>query len=118
MNSHSIDDRLNTQRHKIRECITEYFVMKREQKKDNPSIQGTIRYAEAIFDEKEINSMVDTLLHGWLGLEKKGREFSVKLAQYLGVSRTILVNSGSSANLLAIVALKSKLQSPLTMETK
>lgn len=114
MNSHSIDDRLNTQRHKIRECITEYFVMKREQKKDNPGIQGTIRYAEAIFDEKEINSMVDTLLHGWLGLEKKGREFSVKLAQYLGVSRTILVNSGSSANLLAIVALKSKkLQSPL-----
>lgn len=114
MNSHNNDDRLNTQRHKIQECIAEYFAIKREQEKDNPGIPGTIRYAEAIFDENEVNSMVDTLLHGWLGLGRKGREFSAKLAQYLGVSRTILVNSGSSANLLAIAALKSKkLQNPL-----
>ncbi len=108
------DDRLNALKDKIHESITEYYAIRREQEKNDHNISHTIRYAKAIFDENEVNLMVDTLLGGWLGLGEKGREFSVKLAQYLGVSRTVLVNSGSSANLLGITALKSnKIQNPL-----
>jgi CDP-6-deoxy-D-xylo-4-hexulose-3-dehydrase len=114
MNSNHNNDKLDALRDKIHESITEYFAEKGKQEKESLNIPGTIQYARAIFDENEVNSMIDTLLDGWLGLGKRGREFSVKLAQYLGVSRTALVNSGSSANLLAIAALKSrKMKNPL-----
>ena len=73
-----------------------------------------INYSGAVFDEKEIISMVDSILKGWWGLGPKAREFTKEFSQYLGVSKTILVNSGSSANLIALSALKSeKIENPI-----
>jgi len=67
-----------------------------------------ILYAGAVFDEKEAGSIVDSVLKGWFGLGPKAREFTEKFSKYLGVSKTVLANSGSSANLLALLALRSK----------
>ena len=67
-----------------------------------------VLYAGAVFDAKEASSMVDSILKGWFGLGPKAREFTEMLSKYLGVSKTVLVNSGSSANLLALLALRSK----------
>lgn len=63
----------------------------------------------AIYDHLEINAIINSLLDGWFGLGKKGREFEVKFAEYLTNKYSILVNSGSSANLLALNGIKNKL---------
>ncbi|MCK4648569.1 lipopolysaccharide biosynthesis protein RfbH [bacterium] len=87
--------------------ITDYIKIVKESERFVPG-KSRINYAGAVFDEKEITSMVDSLLKGWWGLGPKAREFSEKLSQYLGVSKTTLVNSGSSAILIALSALRSK----------
>jgi CDP-4-dehydro-6-deoxyglucose reductase, E1 len=67
-----------------------------------------VQYAGPYIDEKEHQAVVRTMLEGWLVLGKEGglfeRRFPKKLGKYLG----ILTNSGSSANLLMMLALTSK----------
>ncbi|MDY6864661.1 MAG: lipopolysaccharide biosynthesis protein RfbH [Halobacteriota archaeon] len=94
---------------KIKEEIFEKMVEYYEIKKKNAFIPGKdrINYAGAVFSSKEAISMTDSILKGWFGLGQKGRELDERLSHYLGVSRSILVNSGSSANLLSLAALKS-----------
>ncbi|MBN2041130.1 MAG: lipopolysaccharide biosynthesis protein RfbH [Spirochaetes bacterium] len=60
----------------------------------------------AVYDHLEINAVIDTLLDGWFGLAEKGDEFEKALSRYLSVEHTVFVNSGSSANLLALDAVK------------
>ncbi|MCG2825364.1 MAG: lipopolysaccharide biosynthesis protein RfbH [Thermoplasmatales archaeon] len=86
--------------------IVEYYRLKGD-KKFVPSV-SRINYAGTVSNEKEAISMLDAILDGWLGLGPKAREFSKAFSEYLGVSKTCLVNSGSSANLLSISALMSK----------
>jgi len=66
-----------------------------------------IRYAGAIYDEEEIKNMINAILDGWFGVSKYARRFESELSRFLGVKRTIITNSGSSANLLAVSALLS-----------
>ena len=66
-----------------------------------------ILYAQAIYDDKEVSEMLDSVLSGWLGLSTKGALFERQLADYVGVKHSLLTNSGSSANLLAVSALSS-----------
>jgi CDP-6-deoxy-D-xylo-4-hexulose-3-dehydrase len=87
--------------------ITDYIKTVKESERFVPG-KSRINYSGAVFDEREITSMVDSILKGWWGLGPKARKFTEKLSQYLGVSKTILVNSGSSANLIALSALRSK----------
>lgn len=61
--------------------------------------------ARAIFDEKEIKAVVDCLKKGWLGAGKITEAVEKRFSKYIGVRFSSLVNSGSSANLLAIRAL-------------
>ena len=64
-------------------------------------------YAGRVFTEDEVEAGVGSMLDFWLTLGKEGEEFERQLAQFLGVKRTILVNSGSSANLVAFSSLTS-----------
>jgi len=66
-----------------------------------------IRYAGRVFDEKEIINLVDCSLDFWLTSGRYAEEFESRLAQYFDVSDAILVNSGSSANLVALSTLTS-----------
>ncbi len=94
---------------KIRKDIHKHLENFYKNKEKQPFVPGKTRvqYAGAIFDEKEVISMMDTILDGWFGLGNKAREFESAFSEYLGVSKTVLTNSGSSANLLAITALTS-----------
>jgi CDP-6-deoxy-D-xylo-4-hexulose-3-dehydrase len=56
------------------------------------------------FDEREIIAVVDTLLTGQLTMSSRVLEFEKKFAAYLNVPFAVMVNSGSSANLLAVAA--------------
>lgn len=66
-----------------------------------------VPYAARTFDEKEVVAAVDASLDFWLTLGMNGKAFENQLENYLGVKKSILVNSGSSANLLAISSLTS-----------
>jgi CDP-6-deoxy-D-xylo-4-hexulose-3-dehydrase len=69
--------------------------------------QSTVPYAGRVFTEEEVESAVSSTLDFWLTLGKEGEAFEEGLASFLGVKKSVLCNSGSSANLLAISALSS-----------
>ncbi|GFP29959.1 lipopolysaccharide biosynthesis protein RfbH [Candidatus Hakubella thermalkaliphila] len=66
-----------------------------------------VPYAGRVFDEKEVQAAVDAALDFWLTLGPHGDRFQKTLAEFLGVRSSVLVNSGSSANLVAFAALTS-----------
>ena len=66
-----------------------------------------VPYAGRVFTEDEVEAGVGSMLDFWLTLGAEGEEFERLLAEFLGVKRSILVNSGSSANLIAFSALTS-----------
>lgn len=68
-----------------------------------------IPYADATLGEREICSLVDTALSGWLTLGPKGDVFEQKLKAVIGARDVIPVNSGSSANLAAFTSLCSNM---------
>ena len=79
-------------------------------KKDSSFKAGDrISYAGRVFDENEMVNLVDSSLDFWLTSGKYTVEFESKFAQYLGVKYCSLVNSGSSANLVAFMTLTSPL---------
>jgi CDP-6-deoxy-D-xylo-4-hexulose-3-dehydrase len=67
----------------------------------------TIPYAGRVFTEDEVEAAVSSTLDFWLTLGPEGEAFQKELAAFLGVRHSLLVNSGSSANLIAISALTS-----------
>lgn len=74
-----------------------------------PFVPGVtpIPYAGRVFTEDEVEQAVSSALDFWLTLGPEGEAMEKELATFLGVKRSILVNSGSSANLVAFSALTS-----------
>ena len=68
-----------------------------------------IPYASRVYDSDEMCNLVDSSLEFWLTSGRYTDEFEKKFAKYLGVRHCSLVNSGSSANLLAFMTLTSPL---------
>jgi CDP-6-deoxy-D-xylo-4-hexulose-3-dehydrase len=67
--------------------------------------EGAVPYAGRVFTEDEVEAAVSATLDFWLTLGPEGEAFEKELAQLLGVKHSLLVNSGSSANLVALSAL-------------
>lgn len=68
-----------------------------------------ISYAKRVYDSDEMVNLVDSALEFWLTSGRYTEKFEKNFAEYLGVKYCSLVNSGSSANLLAFMALTSPL---------
>ena len=68
---------------------------------------SNVPYAGRVFTEDEVEAGVGSMLDFWLTLGKEGEAFEQELAAFLGVQSSVLTNSGSSANLLAVSALSS-----------
>ena len=74
----------------------------------------SVPYAGRVYGEEEVQAAVRASLDFWLTLGVEGEGFEAELARFLGVRHALLVNSGSSANLLAFMALTSPtLERPL-----
>lgn len=69
--------------------------------------ESRVAYGGRVFDESELVNLVDSSLEFWLTYGRYSQRFEAGLASYLGVRHALLVNSGSSANLLAFAALTS-----------
>ncbi|MCR4263590.1 MAG: lipopolysaccharide biosynthesis protein RfbH [Candidatus Roizmanbacteria bacterium] len=91
---------------KIHRYVTEYIQRYKSDEKFIPG-KSVIRYAGAVYDESDINAMIDSLLEGWFGLGVQGEALEKELAEYIGSKQVYVTNSGSSADLLAIASLMS-----------
>lgn len=89
----------------------QYYRLVHKAKAEDAFIPGTSRvnYAGRVFDENEMINLVDSALEFWLTYGNWSKDFEKGLADYLGVRFALLVNSGSSANLLAFMTLTSSL---------
>ena len=61
-----------------------------------------------VFDEQELELLVESSLDFWLTTGRFAEQFEREFAKFVGVREAVLVNSGSSANLLAVAALTSQ----------
>ena len=95
-------------RREILEAVAEYAKKFHEQKKEFHEGER-IPYASRVYDHAEMVNLVDSALEFWLTSGRYTEEFEKKLADYLKVRYCSLVNSGSSANLIAFMALTSPL---------
>ena len=91
----------------ILNSVKEYYkkFMVRPEYKDGDRIS----YASRVFDEKEMMNLTDATLEFWLTSGRYTDQFEKQLGEYLGTPFVSLVNSGSSANLLAFMTLTSPL---------
>lgn len=89
----------------------EYYelVHKKDKTKIFEATKSKINYAGRVFDEKELVNLVDSSLDFWLTYGNYSKKFEKNLAEYLKIKWAFLVNSGSSANLLAFYTLTSPL---------
>ena len=87
----------------VREYCEEYH------KKTEYTEGDRIPYASRVYDSEEMVNLVDSALEFWLTSGRYTDEFEKEFAEYLGVKFCSLVNSGSSANLLAFMTLTSPL---------
>lgn len=98
----------NQAKEKILELVKEYY--NRFHKKDKEFVLGQrIPYASRVYDENEMCNLVDSALEFWLTSGRYTDEFEKKLGEFLDIKYCSLVNSGSSANLIAFMALTSPL---------
>lgn len=95
-------------RKEILDLVAEYA---RTYHKQNQSYQegDRIPYASRVYDEREMVNLVDSALEFWLTAGRYTDQFEKAFGEYLGVRYVSLVNSGSSANLLAFAVLTSPL---------
>jgi len=94
-------------RAEIREKIKQFVTLQQNEKKFVPG-KSKVQYSGAVYDEREVSAIVDSVLDGWFGVSKKAFQFEEKLAKTIGTYGSIVTNSGSSANLLAVTALMNK----------
>ncbi|MBR2912171.1 MAG: lipopolysaccharide biosynthesis protein RfbH [Lentisphaeria bacterium] len=104
-------DKVKQLHDEIMEKVKEYYRLCHAPAQNGTFVPGEskVNYAGRVFDEKELCNLVDSSLEFWLTYGRFSREFEKKLSEYLGVRFALLVNSGSSANLLAFSALTSPL---------
>lgn len=91
----------------ILQDISEYITSKKSNRSWKEGVDW-IQYSGPYFNDAEYVNAVSTLLDEWLILGEKGREFELKFAPLLGKKDGVVVNSGSSANLLMVSLLKTK----------
>jgi len=93
-------------RNQIRELTAQYFAEAFPQKAFLPGA-SPVPVSGKVIDSGDISSVIDSALDGWFTTGRFAKEFESKLARFVGLRSASLVNSGSSANLVAVSALTS-----------
>lgn len=100
-------------RRQILELVRTYYKERHAPRTFMPG-NSKVPYAGRVFDDHEMVAAVDSVLDFWLTLGAEGAAFERELADYIGTRHALLVNSGSSANLIAFATLTSRqLKRPL-----
>ncbi len=104
MDGKSKDEEL---REKISQLIKEHYHQVHKPKEEFIPGKTFISHAAKVYDETEMVSLADSCLDFWLTSGRFTNQFEREFADFLGAKHCLLVNSGSSANLLALTALTS-----------
>lgn len=91
-------------RKQIKNMVKEYYYTFKENKKEF-ELGERINYAARVYDEQEMCALTDALLDFWLTTGRFAKQFETDFAKWIGVKYAHLVNSGSSANLIAFMVL-------------
>ena len=94
-------------RKEILGLVQQYKEAKFKQKEFDPE-NDLIHYAGRVFDERDLCNLIDASLDFYLTANRYSERFESEFAELLDVSNALLVNSGSSANLVALTTLTSK----------
>lgn len=94
-------------REQIKSLVADYYKEFKEpaESKENFKPGDRVSYASRVYDEKEMMSLTDAMLDFWLTTGRFSNEFEKNFAEWIGVKYAHLVNSGSSANLIAFSVL-------------
>jgi CDP-6-deoxy-D-xylo-4-hexulose-3-dehydrase len=93
-------------REQIDSLVRQYYQEQFADRTFNPATD-LVHYAGRVFDAEELSNLVDSSLDFFLTANRYADKFESNFADYLGVSNALLVNSGSSANLVALTTLTS-----------
>lgn len=97
-------DRLKSE---IMQKVTEYYLSEHSDQEFVPG-KSRVKYAGRVFDERDMNMMIASVLDFWLTAGPYAKQFELELGKFLGVNEIVPVNSGSSANLVAVTAICSR----------
>jgi CDP-4-dehydro-6-deoxyglucose reductase, E1 len=100
-------DRGERLRARILELVAEYHAEAFAPAEFRPG-QSVIPVSGKVFDASELQALVDASLDFWLTTGRYAAEFEREFARWIGIRHAILVNSGSSANLLALTTLTAE----------
>lgn len=94
-------------REQIKALVGDYYHQFKEQENDHSTFKPGDRmgYGGRVYDEKEMQCLTDAMLDFWLTTGRLCNEFEQNFAKWIGVKYAHLVNSGSSANLIAFSVL-------------
>ena len=96
-------------REQIKALVADYYRDFKKPEQEKPFTPGDrLSYASRVYDEKEMCALVDSALDFWLTTGRFSDEFEKSFAKWIGVKYANLVNSGSSANLIAFMALTAQ----------
>jgi len=104
----STDADLKALRDEIGSLVRRYYDLRFQSQPFVPG-KSPIRYAGRVFDHEELQKLVESALDFWLTAGRFSEQFESELAAFVGTEFAFFVNSGSSANLLALSALTSPL---------
>ena len=108
-----IMDREAELRAEIKDLVAKYYnEIKKPQQQKAYQPGDRIDYASRVYDEKEMLSLTDAMLDFWLTTGRFAKQLEQDFAAWIGSRFVHLVNSGSSANLLAFMALTSLMLVP------
>ena len=94
-------------RTKTKDAARHHFLVKHKAARRPFKVGDRVPYAGRVFDEHEIENLVDATLDFWLTAGRFSSQFEKEFAATLGVRSSLLVNSGSSANLVSFMSLTS-----------
>lgn len=96
-------------RDEIKELVGQYYRKYKSSENDKSDFKpgNRIAYATRVYDENEMKALTDAMLDFWLTTGRFADSFEKSFAEWIGVKYVHLVNSGSSANLVAFMALTS-----------
>jgi CDP-6-deoxy-D-xylo-4-hexulose-3-dehydrase len=106
-NSVNFSAREQQLRERVLDAVAEFYEFKFTKQPFIPG-QTPVPVSGKVFDESELMNLVDSSLDFWLTTGRYAALFEERFAEWMGVKHCLLVNSGSSANLLALSALTSK----------
>jgi CDP-6-deoxy-D-xylo-4-hexulose-3-dehydrase len=101
-----LNEKADKLREKILSLVKDYYLIKHANKEFYPG-KTKVNYSGRVYNEKEIQNLVESALDFWLTAGPFAQEFEKKMCKFFKAKNFYLVNSGSSANLIMVSALRS-----------